>query len=54
MVGFEEETYTTSEMFRGMTVCASVANGNVLRDLDIGIDVISGTAIGEFSKVRSH
>ena len=47
MVGFEEESYTTSEMFCGVTVCASVANGNVLRDLSINIDVVSSTATSE-------
>ena len=48
MVGFEEESYTTSEMFRGVTVCASVANGNVVRALLANINIISGSATGEF------
>ena len=48
MVGFEEKSYTTSEMFRGVTVCASVANGNVVGVLLVNINIISSSATGEF------
>ena len=47
IIAFEEASYTTSEMFRGQEVCVAVANGNVLTDLVVHIDLLSSTAIGE-------
>ena len=47
IIAFEEASYTTSEMFGGQEVCVAVANGNVLTDLVVHIDLLPSTATGE-------
>jgi hypothetical protein len=44
LIGFEQTSYTTSEMFRGITVCVDVRNGRVLDDLIVQLDLRPSSA----------